>query len=860
MKSNSAVGAFTKFYNLVLSSNRINIVLLILLCCCSFFLRIIPLLSLQGDIFDTIDPYDSLYLLRQVELMLANFPYYNFFEPMTFFPLGQTIHWGPVLPFIVAIACLAAGASTSQEIASIAVLVPPLLGILLIPLVYLVGVRLHNRLCGIIAALFIAVVPGNFFDVSSFGVIDHHVTEALFGCAFILTYIVALQVSRPPVNGTGNSNDYTRIILTCALCGIVYLAGYLNMGTMIIFALVAVVFTMVQAVVDFHARRDIRYLFIVNAVVFGIALAGSLLYIQDHKTFSLVDYSLGHALACLFIILATLALYVLSILLRKRPFIVYPTVIVIILAGITIFVALLLPSLYYTVLSGLMEGLGQKVLSVTVIESLPMDPATLWSEYNVGLILFFGGLIVLTWRVWRNQQPLDLLCLTWGLLFFLLTIQHTRYDYLLATPFAVISGFCASSVIAYGKPGTVDITKETVQKNPSNEEHPGNKAKKTRRASRNIKRSSDEWKDLLVIGVVILCVGFVGASIWSDMHKQPVKPQEGWIDALGWLKSNTPEPGIDYYKNYQGDGFRYPPEAYGVMSWWDYGHMITFFAHRIPNTNPFQSGVLGRTGGAAFFVSGNETEAMKILNARGSKYVMTDYPMATTKFWAIAMWNDSVKKTSPYILTLDTAPVSSSREIQTMQFLTPGYFTTMVSRLQLFDGGPVVPSGVFYVEYQDKPGTTANPTIGFMKEVSWNDTGTFAASRTDGLNPEASTALLSRDYARPATMLPALKHFRLLYESPETVTKPVTAHRVKIFEYVQGARVNGSGIMTLDLETNTGRKFQYIQESENGMFILPYATDLPNGAVRTLGPYRLYPGNITYNVTNFAVVNGLSID
>ncbi len=84
-------------------------------------------------------------------------------------------------------------------------------------------------------------------------------------------------------------------------------------------------------------------------------------------------------------------------------------------------------------------------------------------------------------------------------------------------------------------------------------------------------------------------------------------------------------------------------------------------------------------------------------------------------------------------------------------------------------------------------------------------------------------------------------------------------HRVKIFEYVKGARVNGSGIITLDLETNAGRKFQYSQESENGMFILPYATDVPNGAVRPLGPYMLIPGNITFSVTDAAVINGLAV-
>ena len=42
------------------------------------------------------------------------------------------------------------------------------------------------------------------------------------------------------------------------------------------------------------------------------------------------------------------------------------------------------------------------------------------------------------------------------------------------------------------------------------------------------------------------------------------------------------------------------------MSWWDYGHMITYIAKRIPNANPFQAGVAGPNGAAAYFMSQSE--------------------------------------------------------------------------------------------------------------------------------------------------------------------------------------------------------------------------------------------------------------
>jgi dolichyl-phosphooligosaccharide-protein glycotransferase len=863
MRPNDAGGIITKLYNLVISSNRITIALIILFCCGSYLIRILPLLSFHGDLLSQIEPGDTLYLLRQVELMQANFPAYSFFDPMTFFPFGETINWGPVFPLIITLASLAAGAATRQEIVSIAVLIPPLLAVLLIPLVYLIGVRLHNRLCGIIAALFLAIMPGNFFLLSSFGIIDHHVAEALFGCAFILTYIVALQVSSSYIRAQGNSRDIAKLLAACALCGIIYLLGYLNMSTIIIFALVTMVFTTVQAMVDFHADRDFRYLVIVNSVVFGIGLIGSLLFIQNKSGFSLIGYSFGHAVACLFIVIATLGLYALSKILRKKAFILYPGVIVTILAGTLAATSMLMPALYSSAIDGLMEGLAQKGYSITIIESLPLDPATLWSTYNLGLLLLIAGFIVLFRKVWIEKRSLDLFCLVWGLLVLIITLQHGRYEYLLAAPFAVISGFFVSFAIDYGRPSKGEIPQDKPREIPDHEGNLGRKVKKVKRIKNTGQGSrghKNEWKELLVIAAVIFSVVFIAASLWGNLHQQPVKLQEGWINALNWLGSNSPDTGIDYYKNYQREGFTYPTEAYGVMSWWDYGHMITYFAHRIPNTNPFQSGLIGRTGGAAFFVSENESDAMKILKVRGSRYVITDYPMATTKFWAIAVWNDITSKTDPYFVTFTTPTENQTRDIQTVQLLKPAYFTTMVSRLQLFDGSLVEPSKVTYVEYLNASGANSNPSIRFMKEIDWKDSEAFKVSRAGDLVSGVNASLFSRDYTRTSISVPALKHFRLLYESPETVTGSGTMHRVKVFEKVDGARVTGSGTVTLDLLTNTGRKFQYIQESENGMFILPYATDVPNGATQSLGPYRLVPGDITFNVTNLAVTNGLTVN
>ncbi len=111
-----------------------------------------------------------------------------------------------------------------------------------------------------------------------------------------------------------------------------------------------------------------------------------------------------------------------------------------------------------------------------------------------------------------------------------------------------------------------------------------------------------------------------------------------WKESLEWMGAHTPDTGVDYYKIYDKATFSYPAQAYGVMSWWDYGHMITYIAKRIPNANPFQAGVAGPDGAAAYFMSQSEAGANNILKNDGTRYVITDIEMDTGKFWAMATW------------------------------------------------------------------------------------------------------------------------------------------------------------------------------------------------------------------------------
>ena len=83
---------------------------------------------------------------------------------------------------------------------------------------------------------------------------------------------------------------------------------------------------------------------------------------------------------------------------------------------------------------------------------------------------------------------------------------------------------------------------------------------------------------------------------------------------------------------------------------------------------------------------------------------------------------------------------------------------------------------------------------------------------------------------------------------------------VKIFEYVKGAHIKGSGIIDIPLVTNTGRTFTYRQQSTNGEFIVPYSTTGNPYDVTATVKYQIEGTDTTFDVPETAVMQGLTIN
>jgi len=835
----------------------------------ALWLRLIPFFSMgTTDITSMVAMDDPFYNLRQVELILAHFPNYGWFDPMTYYPYGTTIYWGPLFPTIIAFGCLITGAVTRPEIIGTALLATPLIAAAIVVLMYFVGKTFGDWKTGLLASGFTAVISGQFFTVSMYGYIDHHIAEVLFSTIFCLLYCYALLSAKDATIDFKHFQSYKKILLLAFIAGIGYLLGLLVMPTMILFALIVGVFTVVQFIVDAYRGRPVEYLVIINVTVFATAILGLLLFGLKDPGISLSTYSIGHIYAYLGLIGGTVALYCLSRYLAGKKRWYYPAV----LAGCAALLATILfvvaPQIYNLLISSLFAFFGQQPVTQTVLEAMGWSLEKAWSSFNYGLLLFAGGALLLVWNNYKEERSHQVFALVWAVVVFVSTWQHIRYEYYLAVNIALLSavfvGFAAERAwpeIRKMIPRIPDNPRSTEPQNSITGISPREKQQK--------KTGHAQSRDypVLVLFILVALGGILfaytsAANNYTGISGVGIQVIPDWKESLEWLGNNTPDPGVPYLGRYDQKTFEYPAQSYGVMSWWDYGHMITYIAKRIPNANPFQQGVAGQNGSAAFFVATSEDTADAILDNDGTRYVVTDILMDNGKFPAMATWYNSSLAAEPYMKTMLIPRQDTTGRYDSGLLYTQDYYLTMVSRLHNFDGSMTNTTGCYYIEYADGDVTNVSLPV-ITNAVSMNISAARERAREYNLNAQKGyhAAVLGTSVVQPVDKVPALRHYRLIHESQTNVfnSAVVDVKYVKIFEYVKGAHIMGNGIIELPLVTNTGRAFTYQQESVNGEFVVPYSTTDSAYGITAMGKYRISGSGQEFEVPESAVIQGLTI-
>ena len=839
-------------------------------------IRLLPMGDLIGT-GDMIAGPDAWYNLRLVEVLLASGGFI-FFEPMTLFPTGQTTGaWGPLFTYIAAFFGLFAGDAGRVALIDAVSWTPAILGALMVPVMFFLGKKLGDWKTGLLAGLFIAVIGGQFFSRTLYGHFDHHVAETLFSTLFAFCYVLALAHLHGKEISLKNPASLKLPLILGVVSGIAYFLGLLTMTTLIVFGLFAAVFTLVQFILDVKSDRPTEYLLVVNTLTFGIGAIGLLIYGIKDFGFGFYSYSIALLIAQILVILGTLFLYVLQKVIAKieKPWYIY-------LASITgvavvgiLAMWIILPDLFNSMVGNLMQFFTNSETAATIQEMSSWSVSQAVSSFGWSIPLALGGFAVLVWQIIRRESPAALFVLIWSLFMFLATVAHIRWEYFFAVNVALLSAVCVSWAISFAG---AEVAKLFSKKQ---EAIPEQKGKKGRKAVSTVSDKPDVLKIGVFAIIVVVAIVFTGMSAVSAVSTASVYGEAGgtekdWIEATEWLVDGTPETGIDYYELYEREGFSYPSEAYGIMSWWDYGHYITTIGERIPNSNPFQAGVAGEYGAAQVLTATDENAVVEKLNHLGTKYVMTDYQMAGSKFGAMAIWADTELQTTPFYTYLLQRDSTGAYSVVTAQ--TEDYYNTLTARLQNFDGSYTEAGSVVLV-LTDSSAGYGYPVITYTKSYANADDAWKAAKdyNAQSANTAAgkhayviSVPTQATDYFNPNADVPALKHFRLVHES-NTYVIPADSYSyyitepngggtawVKTFEYVKGAVIKGNGIISIDVTTNNGRTFTYRQVSENGQFIVPYATG-QTGEIKT-GVYKIEGTGQTFTVSEKAVQNGLTVN
>ncbi len=736
---------------------------------------------------------DPWYHMRIVEYILHNYPHTLTYDAFTQFPYGRLQHYGPLYDQAIAFVSFVFGlGNPDMHLAgTVGAYFPPVLGALVVIPVYFIGKHLHNRGTGLLAALIIATLPGQFLSRSLLGFVDHHVAETLFSTATILFFMLALRSARKQnlsfSDLSGNWRTAKYPLIYTILAGLAYAAYQLCWTGAILFGLVIMLSAIIIYIAEHIKGNSTEYITVIGVIAFGLEALLILPWIHPEAGFS-GNYSLLHVTTSIVAIIAFAVMHIISKVMNRRdlnPY-YYPAVLI---AGAAI--GFILLSVAVPPLTNQLEGSITTIFTireggastVAEISSMLYDRSgklnigrnsMVYGNFGNGFYLALFGILLMSYYVLRRWKPEDILALVWTLVMLLAIYGQNRFGYYYSVNVALMSAYFATRTIELagfkGARTTLDDLPQYLAKNA-------------------------RYLVLAVIFIAILVYPFGPASQALNQAQHSGGPNSAWYNSLDWMQYNTPDTGLSYYGPYErpppGEPYPYPDTAYGVMSWWDYGFWIENIARRIPNANPFQGGIGGgeaqAPGASTFFTAASEDDANEIADTLGVKYVVSDVEMATGKFYAITAWDGDTGGYSEWL------PIGDRTElVPTMR-----YFNSMEGRLHIFDG---VSLKHYRLVHESMAGNTAE------RGYKWV-------------------------YNMQPMLYPDLIENRK-QDLPSEVAEVDTGY-VKIFEYVKGAKITGTAppnstaTLSIRILTNQGRTFEYAQT----------ATATPDGTVTLIAPY-----------------------
>ena len=533
------------------------------LCLLALFIRVVPRFDLVFQSgFVNFQENDAWYHVRVAENLVRHFPWRSMVDPYVAFGRVQDTATAPFYDWLLGLIAWLAGAGAPSEslLHVIAAWYPTVLAVFTVVAVFLLAKFVFGLRAALLAAAVIATLPGHFLRVSSLGFTDHHIMESLLVTLFFFLLLRAIE--RPASLGTALAAGLTLAAYLLTFHGSAFVVG------------VVVVWALYDRVRSFWPREKpepaLRPLYVAFLVALSVCLV---FYRLLWMNYTIAALGLGS------LAIGSLELWAKWCRRFARPRLPFFSGLAVTAVAFLAVAAVLTPSLRHSVKSivaRLMPALFGTSGGVYELQSLVYDrghftliPALLqfYGAYFFALL----GLFVLAESALKRADPGRALIVFWGLTTFVLAMGQLRMTYYYAIAVALLSGYVADVLLASGR--------------------------------------KTAWVTVLCL-VLLVFAPNVYAAVNADVS---TGVSADWKETLDWMRASTPEPFEDpafYYARYSrreyGPAYRYPPSAYSVMAWWDYGYWIVDLARRIPVTNPTQA----NAGVAAdFFLAQSEQEA-----------------------------------------------------------------------------------------------------------------------------------------------------------------------------------------------------------------------------------------------------------
>jgi dolichyl-diphosphooligosaccharide--protein glycosyltransferase len=592
-------------------------------------------MNYSGVVYDTeiifygTDPY---YHARRIWLTALQYPSLVDFDWYVNFPKGAYIQWPPGFDYLLAtIVRVTLGPEPSQYLAGlVTVLVTPLLGVLVVPVVYRLTSRDFGHLAGVLAVI-VSILNFSVLNISRFGRVDHHMLEVFF------LALIWYMLRRTEFAGNWKSS---------AAAGAALAFSYLFVPVSNLFPFILFGFFVAYMLAGLFDGRDVlgvgrtgTYLFIfAAAIAYPLSLTSHFARIGS---FDISPFSLFQPSITLSMGIGCALLTVFAGWWSRKEF-----------SGKYLFAGLVLLTVVVTLVvlfTPLRQGLDflsrADPISSSVLETRP----ALYDGFNM-LIAKHSMLILLSpfLAVWalitgfkRNWDMKYLLISYMIVATYALAMMQGR---LMQLHFPVLAVGLAAALA-----NIFDFIKNS--------------------ESRLLVRKG--VKGVLKVILIGAVLATLIPSIRFYSYGEIVIPTFSMIylskslDVHYWLKRNTPEPG------HYTEPSKKP--TYGVLGEWGMGHYLNYLAQRPNIGNPFGWGDTHRGGVFAvsrFLIEDDEEKAARMLDELEVKYVIVEEPVINMHIKYMGLDHDDFYKEG-----------IDGEETQTNRF-----FNSIGSRLYYIDG------------------------------------------------------------------------------------------------------------------------------------------------------------------------------